>query len=302
MSRRSRRRLISIASPWAFVPGVVRFLEPAEGLSPLLLERLREDSLGLPYVVEHRNTRKLYFTLESIQSSMSLDNPDKLDSAYTRKMMAFLLLHPDPRHIVMIGLGGGSLAKFCYRNLPSARLTVIELDAEVIGLRDYFCIPADDERFRVIHDDGAHYMQQMREDVDVVLVDAFDETGIATSLATSDFYANAAQRMQSDGVFVMNFSGEQKRYVPNIQMIRAAFGDRVLLVPVEGACNVLLFASKADTPHLLLKDADVRARWLQKYMALEFPRFLVSLRGGHGFQGTGSTEKVHTSVPRSAAT
>lgn len=280
MSGRASRPLINVASPWACEPGRVRFFEPAEGPSPRQLQLLREDALGQPYTVEHRGTRKLFFSLNSVQSSMSLAHPDKLVLAYTRTMMAFLLLHPDPRHIVMIGLGGGSLAKFCYRHLRKTRLTVIELEADVIALREQFCIPADDERFRIIHDNGAHYVQRMQEPVDVVLVDAFDEGGISPSLSSPDFYTNAAQRLQDRGIFVMNFSGECSRYAANLRGIRAAFQNRVLLVPVKTDSNLLVFASKTDISHRLLEQADVRARCLKNRMALEFPRFLARLRGG----------------------
>jgi spermidine synthase len=241
-------------------------------------------------MVEHRNTRHLFFRLAGIQSTMSLEDPTRLVSAYTRKMMAFLLLLPNPRHIVMVGLGGGSLAKFCYRNLPKTRLTIIEHNAEVIALRDHFCIPGDDERFRVIHDDGAHYMQRTREETDVVLVDAFDEAGIAPSLATADFYIHAEQCMQGHGVFVMNFSGERTRYVPNLQKIRATFDDRVLLVPVARDGNLLVFASKKIALHQRLKGGDRHARRLQERLALEFPRFLARLRKGHGFRVTAASE------------
>ena len=37
-------------------------------------------------------------------------------------MMGFLLFKPQPRSIGMIGLGGGSLAKFCYRYLSRTRI------------------------------------------------------------------------------------------------------------------------------------------------------------------------------------
>ena len=48
--------------------------------------------------------------------------PDRLLVGYTRTMLAALWLHPDPRRIGIIGLGGGAQAKFCYRHLPQARL------------------------------------------------------------------------------------------------------------------------------------------------------------------------------------
>ena len=82
---------------------------------------------------------------------------------YTPKMMAFLLFNPNPEHIAVIGLGGGSLAKFCYRNLSRSRITVVEISQDFIALREEFCIPKDNERFRVVHDDGARYIEQVDE-------------------------------------------------------------------------------------------------------------------------------------------
>jgi spermidine synthase len=69
-------------------------------------------------------------------------------------MMAFLLFNPRPRRILILGLGGGSLAKFCYRHLPSATITAVEIDPHVMALREEFRVPADDERFRVLQGDG----------------------------------------------------------------------------------------------------------------------------------------------------
>ena len=89
-----------------------------------------------PYVHETGNARALHFSLHETQSRMRLDDPDALDLAYTRTMMGFLLFHPDPRQIAMIGLGGGSLAKFCHRHLPRASIEVVEINGHILELRD----------------------------------------------------------------------------------------------------------------------------------------------------------------------
>lgn len=274
-------KLIEFESPWPFEPGVVRTFAPAENFSPAHWQRFRTGDPGRPFIVENGLTRNLYFTLESVQSAMQLDAPDALLAPYTRKMMAFLLFNSDPRHIVMIGLGGGSLAKFCYRHLPQTHITVVEVDADVIALRNEFCIPGDDERFRVVHDDGARFMGRMTEDVDIILVDAFDAVGIAPSLPVSDFYAKAQQRLRCNGLLVMNLSGERTRYVSNINSIRAAFNERILLIPVKADGNVLLFAFKMETMPALQDEIDTLAEQLQQHLALEFPRFLERLRHGH---------------------
>jgi spermidine synthase len=199
-------------------------------------------------------------------------------------MMAFLLFNPDPRHIVMLGLGGGSMGKFCYRHLPAARLTVVEISADIIALRKEFLVPEDDARFRVIHADGVHYVRTMSEPVDVMLVDAFDAEGIAPSFASAAFYRDAAERLGPKGLFVMNLSGDRRRYLATFKGARAAFGDRLLLVPVEGRNNLVLFGFKSGDPEKHLEGIEERAEHLEERLELEFPRLLSRLREGHILQ------------------
>ena len=77
-------------------------------------------------VSDARGVRTLHVGGEAIQSAMRLNDPFALALDYTRCMMAFLLFHPEPREVLMIGLGGGSLAKFFYKKLRSTRVKVVE--------------------------------------------------------------------------------------------------------------------------------------------------------------------------------
>lgn len=131
--------------------------------------------------------------------SCASDQPDALDLRYTQKMMAFLLFNEKPEHIVMLGLGGGSLAKYCYRHLPNARISVVEINPEVIALRSYFNIPQDDSRFQVVCGDGARFIAEEKAPIDVLLIDAFDEQGIAPSMTHQSFLEGAYDHMAKDG-------------------------------------------------------------------------------------------------------
>lgn len=274
-----RVRLIEVPNPFA-EDGVLRLMEPLGGFSAEQLERLREGTLGRPFLIDSGTLRHLYFDASGTQSSMRLDEPDALVTAYTRKMMAFLLFMPDPRHVLMIGLGGGSLAKFCYRRLPRARISVVEINADVIALRGLFAIPADDERFQVIHDDGAAFLAKARATPDVILIDAFDELGVAPSLASSDFYRRASESLTAEGVLVMNLSGDVNRYPIHIEYLRAAFDGAVLLLPVTADNNLLLFAFKRPQLTHLPDFLQSRAADLEQELGLEFSRFLERLRAG----------------------
>jgi spermidine synthase len=102
--------------------------------------------------------RTLEFAPGDIQSEMRLSRPDALVLDYARAMMCFALFVPRPAHILMVGLGGGSMAKFCHRHFPQARITVLELRADVIALRKQFLVPPDDARFKVVHADAAEWL------------------------------------------------------------------------------------------------------------------------------------------------
>lgn len=274
--------LLEFESPWACQPGTVRALRPAEGASrDELAKRAGRNELERPYIFETPHERRMHFTNDATQSAMLLRDPDALIAQYTRKMMAFLLFNPNPGHIVMIGLGGGSLAKFCYRHLPRSKITVVEINADVIALRDEFCVPRDDERFRVVHDDGAGFVERLGEKMDVLLIDAFDSDGIAQSLATPAFYASAARQLTDNGMLVMNFWGPCDRYVDNLVQARAAFGDSLLLVPVSGDVNVLLFGFKQAPPQSITDELDSVAKRLQMRLLLDFPRYLRRICQGY---------------------
>ncbi len=279
MSRR-KPAFLQFESPWSFDPGIIRLPAP-DGLDVADVSRLLlSGELNRPYIFETASERCLHFTQVAVQSRMRLGEPDALINAYTRKMMAFLLFNPDPQHIVMVGLGGGSIPKFCYRNLPETQITVIEVDADVIALRDEFCVPADDDRFRVVHADGARYFARLPGPVDVILIDAFDPEGVAPALARSDFYARAAASLLPEGVLVMNFSGRQDRFAAHIGRILDAFDGSVVLVPVQPDENLLLFAFKEPILLSTTTRYESRAESLKTRFALEFPRYLRRISRG----------------------
>jgi len=271
--------MLELESPWECQPGVIR-VPRRYGQDVAAALAAGSDDVKRPYIFETPHERRLHFTQDATQSAMSHIDPGQLVAAYTRKMMAFLLLNPNPRHIVMLGLGGGSLAKFCHRHLPKTRITVVEIDADVIALRDAFHVPRDDARFRVVHADGAHYVENSEEPIDALLVDAFDAEGIATSLASARFYECAARRLTERGVFVMNLWGPTSRFTANVGFARAAFGANAVLVSVPGEMNLLLFASRQPPPKSITEDLELIAGRLQQALELDFPRYLRRLCQG----------------------
>src|SRR3990172_6876243 len=108
---------------------------------------------------EEDGGRSLHLGGDAIQSSIRLSRPDELALDYTRAMMAFLLFRPLPRAVLMIGLGGGSMARYIHQRMPGTRTTVVEINAKVLAAaRSLFHFPADDARLKVEIACGADYI------------------------------------------------------------------------------------------------------------------------------------------------
>ena len=200
-------------------------------------------NLEPPFVLQEGNSRSLHFTLGEIQSSMRLDRPDELQVDYTRTMMGFLLLQPRPRALTMIGLGGGSLVKFCHRHLPSAFITVVENNPAVIALRGEFGIPDDDGRLSVVTDDGAAFLSAATA-IDVLLVDGFDGTGQPAQLCSQSFYDDCFRALAPGGVLVANLHADHCDHDLFLSRIDHSFKGNAMQVLAPEKSNCVVFAAR----------------------------------------------------------
>lgn len=229
-------------------------------------------------ISEKAGIRSLHLNSETVQSSMSLTDPDRLVLAYTRAMMSYLLFKPQARDIWMIGLGGGSIPKFIHRHLPQSRCRVLELHESVVGMaRSLFQLPPDDERLTVIVADGADYVQSHPAGCDVLMVDGFDGFQIAPELATPAFFANCAHALRDDGIFAMNLWGSDKAFRRHCDAIAEAFDGRLLLLPVREKGNVVALAFKAPQGNPKWDALRERAKPLQAALNLELLDFVADL-------------------------
>jgi len=203
---------------------------------------------GAPMVLESGHIVSLQFDESAIQSLMFRNAPNKLVLGYTRTMMSFLLLQPAPARISIIGLGGGSLAKYCYHHLPETHVAAIEIDPAVIALRDAFQIPPDDGRFEVICADGVEYVKGREAHPDVILVDGFLACGMPAQLGTADFYAACRARLADNGVLVANFLETDPDIPFYLDEVRSVFGESFSIWLSEDGGNYTLLAWKGKLP------------------------------------------------------
>jgi len=218
-------------------------------------------------VSESAGVRYLHFSSHWIQGAMRVARPWALELDYTREMMAALLLHPEPdwpRNALLIGLGAGSLAKFLYRHRPASRLTVVEIDPEVVDVaRLHFNLPAEDRRFTIQLDDGADFVAGTGQRFDLIMVDGFDENARTGRLETLPFYLACKARLADDGLFVANLISLRRGTRATVERIAEAFDQRALALPSGDSGNVIAFAAVGAPVEHTLGELKTAARTLK---------------------------------------
>ncbi len=242
-----------------------------------------KDEHGILEVVENAHERSLHFGTRPRQSTMLLHDPIRLSLSYTRAMTCALLFQPDPRRILLIGLGGGSLAKFLLHHFPACHIDAVEYREAVIKLAQGYFRLRDDPRLQLHVDDAARFIRTADEArysvYDLILVDAFVDDGISRSVCGISFFDHCRARMSENGVMSMNlWSGDYMSPRELLEDLKTAFAGQIVKLPVEGKDNIIGIACRRGIPRQKLKKLDARARDLQQQLEVEYPAFLRQLR------------------------
>jgi spermidine synthase len=211
---------------------------------------VRYSTSGKPIVYKKRNSVALLFDVCAVQSEMRLDAPEELVLGYTHTMMGFLLFNTDPGKVAMIGLGGGSMPKYCYRHLPKTSIVVAENDPHVIVLRDHFHVPKDDARFQVLCEDGADFVARTSGEFDVLVVDGFDRAGQPEQLCSQQFYDACHAALAPNGIMVANLLGDVVQTDACLERIHQAFNGAVLVIDALDSLNKIVFACNGNALEL----------------------------------------------------
>ncbi|HUW51316.1 MAG TPA: polyamine aminopropyltransferase [Sulfuricella sp.] len=230
-------------------------------------------------VSECDGIRSLHLGSKTVQSSMRVSAPDELELAYTRSMMSFLLFNPEPVRFLMVGLGGGSLAKFVYHRMPAAHTTAVELNPQVVAAaRAYFKLPPEDERFEVVVAEGGQYVADHPGSADVLMVDGFDGVGLVDQLSSQRFFDDCAAALSERGVLAVNLWGSDKNFDVYRQRIETSFDGLTLCLPTEKHGNIVVFGFERSSGNPRWDDLRQRARELESAYGLEFLKFVENLR------------------------
>jgi spermidine synthase len=199
-------------------------------------------------IFDRGNFRYLYFNTKFLQSKMALDAPHLLVLPYTRYMMLSLMFLPDPKRILLIGLGAGSLVRYLSTMLPDCRIDAVDHSQEIIDLaRGYFKLPETDN-VTVHCRDGVTFLgnRDDRKPYDIILLDAFDELGIADVIYNRDFFTACRNHLTEGGTLCSNlWSGSASELTRVTRELAECFAGN-LTCPVPNRGNVIGYSFKHE--------------------------------------------------------
>jgi spermidine synthase len=254
---------------------------PSEIANPTGSWRIRKpaDDTETVYISEKYGVRSLHIGSDTVQSAMRIAAPNELELSYTRSMMGFLLFDENPQSVLMIGLGGGSVAKFIYQRMPDTKIRIVEINEQVLTVaRRYFAVPADDARFEVIIGDGAEFVQRPQVATDLIMADGYDGDSHVEAVSTLAFYRDCHERLNPRGMLVVNLWGGDREFNDTVKRIEQAFPQGTLCLPAEKPGNVIVFGFRGPAERVTWAALQARAAVLEARYELGFTRFVEGLR------------------------
>ena len=220
-------------------------------------------------VTESSGQLCMKFSIRENQRNQSCINPSeplKMVFGYTRMMMSGLLLNPDPKRILVVGLGGGILPMALATLLPDSHIDVVEIDPAVVRMAEEYFGFASGPQLRVVVQDARVYGKRAAlrgEHYDLILLDAFTADYIPEHLMTAEYLSETRALLTDDGVITANTFGISNLYDHESTTYESIFG-KFLNLKTWNSSNRIIVATKAALPD----ETELEARATQLKSAL----------------------------------
>jgi spermidine synthase len=217
------------------------------------------------------------------QSALDRDRPTRTVFAYADYMHLPLVFIPEPKHALLIGLGGGTVPARYVADYPSVIMDVAEIDPRVVETARRFFGVSESARLRVTARDGRLHLRLATAPHDLILTDAYLIDTIPFHLATREFFELARARLAPGGLVASNIIGALDG--PSSRLFRAIYKTirqvyrTVYVFPVDfgqyGSVQALrnIIVVATDAPPLSAHEIQRRAQALVDRRVVTVDRF-----------------------------
>jgi len=167
-------------------------------------------------VVDELDTYRYLLVEGTIQTAYNIEKKEFM-FAYLELFEKAIDYHPNPKDVLVIGLGGGGIDK----QLENYNLNIdnVEIDPKIAEIaRDYF-----DFKGNVIIDDGRHYIRNTDKKYDIVFLDVYNGYSIYPYLFSEEAFLEIKNILNEDGILAINSVGYENHLSTDDQLISSIY-------------------------------------------------------------------------------
>ncbi|MCP4429947.1 MAG: hypothetical protein GY806_03120 [Gammaproteobacteria bacterium] len=195
-----------------------------------------------------------YWTLrtanDDLQSRINRTYPQQLALKNLIYLTGILLFIPPPKNICLLGVGAGSLVHFFRHNYPHSQITAIEIDGELLEImQQRMALATTDDRLTYIIDDAVHYLDNCRQQFDLIMVDLFLGDQSPKWLLQKDSIQQLYSILNKHGGVGYNLLiDSEKDFNCYYKCLAEVFHQQTLCLPIEDLDNTLTYAFRDPLP------------------------------------------------------
>ncbi len=148
-------------------------------------------------------------------------DPNYLALPYSQVMMGVLPLLENPKRGLILGHGGGSLAKWLAYHWPDLELDVVEMDPSVVEAAENYFDYTPPANHHVVVQDARTFLRGSPETYDVVWVDVFARHLIPFHVTTKEFFEELRSHVSPKGAIAVNLASSDAP--ANVRRAEAVF-------------------------------------------------------------------------------
>ncbi|WP_044412017.1 fused MFS/spermidine synthase [Thiomicrospira microaerophila] len=206
-----------------------------------------QDEFGLIQVIDSPICRSLHFDSAVKQNRYFFKAPMSLAFEYQQIIEQQLWqrhIEKPLQNLLMLGVGGGSLASKLFISHPQVRMTLVELRPTVIEIaHDFFHLPIH-SRIQIHTRDAAVFIEDNLDEYDVIVVDVFDDDGMPTPFSQPPFLNNLLNQLQPGNMLLFNlWQSTPEPTLAVIDFFEKASQNQpglVELIPIKSSNNLIL--------------------------------------------------------------
>jgi len=138
------------------------------------------------------------------QTYVGMTNPPVSHLNYTHRIATLAGLKPAGSRVLLIGMGGGSVATELKKT--GFQLDIVEIDPRMFRIaKEYFAF--DPGGVREFVDDGRHFIQSVTDKYDMVVIDVLNGEVQPHHMFTQESCRELKNILSPDGLILINFQG-----------------------------------------------------------------------------------------------